>query len=330
MMNMQMTTELITITNNNGMSVTINPVGASISSIVFPSKNNEPTHTVVGMKEAVAYGSTEYLDSGLRLGATIGPVAGRISRGGYALNDKRYQLENDVVLHSGVAGMDRMLWEIYSIDQDGDTPKVSLKVHLNAQENGFPGNVDVLAHFLLGQNNCLDLRYEVITDNTTIVNLTNHPYFNLNGVGNIRNHVLQIFSDEKVDLDDSLIPTGTVTELDKTSDYAVLKPLSHKNFKPLDDYFITPNLHQATLMAEDSGIQVDVYSNQPGLMVYTPIDLPRKFAYHSNIDVDYYPAICLEPMSYPDAVHHEHFPSIVLKQGEVYNLAIRYEYSHIN
>lgn len=324
-----MTTQLISISNDNGMSVTINPIGASISSIFFPSQNNEPTQTIVGMNESVAYGSKEYLDSGLRLGATIGPVAGRISRGGYTLNGNRYQLENDVVLHSGVTGMDRMLWEIYAIDQESDTPKVSLKVSLNAQKNGFPGNIDVLAHFLLRQNNCLEVRYEAITDTNTIVNLTNHTYFNLNGVGDIYNHKLQVFSDKKVDLDGSLIPTGIVTELDNSSDYSLLKPLSHKNFKALDDYYITPNLHQATLMAEDSGIQVDVYSNQPGLMVYTPIDLPRKFAYHSKIDVDYYPAICLEPMSYPDAVHHEHFPSIVLKQGEVYDLAIRYEYSHI-
>jgi aldose 1-epimerase len=317
--------EVVTIKNNNGMELKVTNYGATIIGLKVPDKNNNFIDVVVGLAEGSNYVEKPYTDVMLFLGCTIGRYAGRISGGKFEVDGQSYPLKstNGVHLHGGI-GFDKRYWSVKEI-YDNKVIFTYLSKHL---EEGYPGNLEVEAIYELAEDNSLKITYNAHTDKSTPVNLTSHPYINLNGSGSVLDHELMINSVQHLDVDSQLLPTGKINDSINTPfDRKMKSKISDFGFKGFDDTFVlekeAPN---ATLTSNTNGIHMSVYSNQPAMVVYTPKkfpDLPFKADNHTPD----YPAICFEPQNFPDAPNFPHFPDSILKPGRLYNNEIIYQFS---
>lgn len=318
----------VTIKNKNGMSLQLTNYGATIISLKVPNKLNTLTEVNVGLESVDDYLGILYKENPLYLGSSVGRYAGRISKGSFVVNDHKYEIyqDNGVHLHGGKSGLDDKLWEISKVT---DTKVVMryLSPHL---EEGYPGNLAVKAVFELTENNALKINYTAKTDSATPVNLTSHPYFNLNGKGSILDHELKINSRGYLEVDSQLLPTGTIINSEQTSfDRREISKLGREDFKGFDDTFVLEtDPIKASLSSAETGIELNVYSNQKGMVVFTPKVFPElPFAVDFSDVV--FPAICFEPQNFPDAPHYSHFPNSILEPGEKYFNEIVYAFSII-
>ena len=329
---------LYTLTNKNGASVAITNLGGRIVSLMMPDKNNKMTDVVLGYDSVKSY-----LKKGEPFfGALIGRYGNRIGKGKFTLEGKDYQLQlNDGVntLHGGKDGYYNKVWEA---KQDGQ--KLELNYSSPDGEGGYPGTLAVKVVYTLTDDNALKIDYTATTDKTTIVNLTNHAYFNLDGAGSntILDHELMINADSITPVDSTLIPTGTLQPVKGTPfDFNVVKAIG-KDIQNTDeqlkfgkgyDHNFVLNANDgktavATLKSPITGIKMEVYTTEPGLQFYSGNFLTGKetdgkggksYAYRS--------ALCLETQHFPDAPNHPNFPSTVLKPGETYQTSTTYKFS---
>ena len=299
--------------------------GATIISLKVPNKNKTLTNVVVGLKRDVDYLTSPYIEVALYLGASIGRYAGRISKGKFEVDGIIYPVKNNNGVHlHGNIGFDKRYWKI----EETLESSVTFTYFSPNDEEGYPGNLQVKVVFELTATNCLKITYTASTDASTPVNLTSHPYLNLNGTGTVLNHLLKINSVEHLAVDDLLLPTGNIVNSNGTQfDRKEKGPINRPDFKGFDDTFILENdMKKAELFSSLTGIGLSIYSNQPAMVVYTPKifpELPFQNNY-SNID---YPAICFEPQNYPDAPNNSHFPDSILNPGEEYCNEIIYEFT---
>ncbi|WP_298315148.1 aldose epimerase family protein [uncultured Aquimarina sp.] len=326
-----------TLINNQGAKLTLTNYGASIVSLEIPNKKGELINVVVGLDSVKDYQEVAYHSSAKFLGASIGRYAGRISTGGFTINNKEYRLyqENGVHLHGGPEGFDKKVWEVESIDYSTNTVVFSyLSRHL---EEGYPGNLEAKAIYHLSDNNVLDITYKAVTDQDTFVNLTNHAYFNLNGSNNILDHSLLLDCSEYLEVDSKQLPTGELISVTGTKfDFLEPKNLrSLANFGLIDDTFIYKTKNgesvdkiKAKLVSPVSGLQMKIKTNQSAVVIYTPENLPH-WNFKNQTKYDRFPAICFENQNYPDAPNHHHFPSSLLKVGEEYENRSVFEFSII-
>tara|TARA_R110002049_G_scaffold45604_2_gene132905 strand:- start:1848 stop:2852 length:1005 start_codon:yes stop_codon:yes gene_type:complete len=321
----------IKLVNRNKLELEISTLGATVLSLKVPNKREKLINVIVGLSSADDYQSNQYLKTGLYLGATIGRYAGRISKGQLEIDSKTYPIynENGIHLHGGKEGFDKKIWTIVSLDK-GESPSVILSYMSKHLEEGFPGNLKVFVTYSLTSENELKVTYKANTDQTTIINLTNHSYFNLNGEASILDHELQINSDFYLEVDDKLIPSGKLNTVKKTRfDYNEKSLIGKLDFKGLDDTFVLKNdCKKATISSKISGIQMKVYSNQPAVVVYTPLKF-QKLPFKGNARYSKFPAICFETQHYPDAPNNEHFPSTILQPEQTYINETIFEFSNI-
>jgi len=272
--------------------------GAIIQKLLVKDKNGNSTNVVVGYDFA-----TKYLKDSVCLGASVGRYAGRISNGSFELDRETYNLyvNNGVHLHGGKEGFHRKYWTFESISY-GKEPFVQLSYLSKHLEEGYPGNLKVTATYQLRDNELL-ISYKATTDRTTVVNLTNHSYFKLDDSMGIDKHHLQLNCPDYFETFENLLPTGKLLPVKGTKyDFLSEKPINNKR---LDTPFAIglKTAIAAKLSSKKSGIGMEVSTNQPGVVVYTP----SKF-----------PAICFETQNFPDAPNHEHFPNCILRPGEKY------------
>jgi aldose 1-epimerase len=323
--------DVIKLYNANNLELQISTLGATILSLEVPDKNKKPINTIVGLSCADDYQSDSYLKTGLYLGTTVGRSAGRISKGQFTIGSKSYPIYtiNGVHLHGGKEGFDKKIWTIEAIE-DGESPSVTLSYISKHLEEGYPGNLKVFATYTLTNKNALIISYEATTDQTTIINLTNHSYFNLNGNGSILDHELQINSDFYLDMDENLIPTGKINPVKGSRfDYNEKSLIGKDSFKGLDDIFILKESKQKAVIASNtSGIRMKVYSNQPAMIIYTPLKF-QELPFKDGANYSDFPAICFETQHYPDAPNNEHFPSTILKPDQTYLNESIFEFSNI-
>lgn len=323
--------KIISLVNKNNVKLEVSTIGATIVSLALPNRKGEFINVVVGLSGAEEYVKEAYVNEGLYLGATIGRCAGRISKKQVTIDGKTFPIHhtNGVHLHGGKEGFDKKIWKVEAISM-GNSPSTTLSYVSKHLEEGYPGNLKVFATYTLTAENALKIQYKATTDTTTIVNLTNHSYFNLDGKGSILNHQLELNSDSYVDLDTDLIPTGKInsvlgTRFDYTNNYSIGK----EGFTGLDDIFVLNDGNmKATLSSKKSGIKMKVYTNQPAVVVYTP----PKFAalpFKKNAMYSDFPAICFETQKYPDAIHNQHFPSVILQPNEIYRNETIFQFSNI-
>ncbi len=328
-----------TLSNSKGTKAIFTNYGGRLVSLLIPDQNGKVTDVVVGLKNAAAYeAATEPY-----FGATIGRVGNRIAKGRFTLDGKEYKLftnNGPNTLHGGKKGFQAVVWN--ARQTDGHT--LELTYLSKDMEEGFPGNLNVKVIYALTSDNELKMDYEATTDKKTIVNLTNHAFFNLNGEGSgtILNHVLQINADRYTPVDATLIPTGKVepvagTPLDFRQKTAIGTNIEAKNEQLKNgggfdhNYVLNQNKAKGLNMAarvtgDKSGITMDVLTLEPALQFYSGNFMQGKNTFKSGAKDDFRTAFCLETQHYPDAPNQPNFPSIVLEPGQTYKTSSVYKF----
>ncbi|KAF0237766.1 MAG: Aldose [Prolixibacteraceae bacterium] len=320
---------LFTITNQNNLTVKIINYGAIITSIEMPDKNGSADNIVCGFENLGTYLSDAYLASYPYFGAIIGRFGNRIARGHLEIEGKTYQMainNGPNHLHGGKTGFDRRLFEAETF-QDENLAGVKLTYLSPDMEENYPGSLEVTCIYSLNNLNELGIEYFAETDKTTVVNLTNHTYFNLTGgKENILNHELELTATKMTEMVEQ-IPTGKIIPVAGTPfDLTTAKKLNHRfSETPMgyDDNFVLDNetgelKFTGSLKEFSTGRKVEILTTQPGIQVYTGywnpelvINGKRKFGRFSGV--------ALETQHYPDSVNQPVFPTTILRPGEKYN-----------
>ena len=321
--------DFIILKNENGMVVTLSNFGARIVGICVPDKENNPVNVVLGFESLEQYLTTP----DPYYGATIGRYANRIKKGQFLIDGRKYQLpvnNGENHLHGGPNGFHAKLWNVDSVS---DSSIVFSLVSVNEDE-GYPGNVKVSVQYILSEQNELHILFRASTDEPTIINLTNHAFFNLNGEGSglIDKHEIIIAADYFTPVDASLIPTGEIRPVDNTSfDFRTPKTIGlriHFNDEQLtlgngyDHNFILRNqkseepVFAASAIGDKSGIKLEVLTTEPGLQFYTGnFMLGRNMLRNGSLD-EFRTAFCFETQHYPDSPNKVLFPNTLLQVGE--------------
>ena len=323
---------MIHLINKNGASVMLTERGAGIVSIVVPDRNGVMGDVVLGYRD-----EESYLADGPCAGKIPGRFANRIDGGRFTLDGKEYQLVKnhpDYQLHGGPDGFSNRLWKASQIS---DT-EVVLTLDSPDGDQGYPGNMHVEATYTWGEDNSLTLSIKATTDAPTILNLTNHTYWNLDGEdsGSIFNHVLRINASRWLATSEALIPTGELAPVEGTPmDFRTAKPIGRdikadfpalKYGKGYDNCWVldgAPGLKLAAeLSSAVSGRRLEIWTDQPAAQVYTGNWLDGSPLSKSGRPYRDYDGVAIECQGFPDAPHHPDFPSCVLRPGETYSRTI--------
>lgn len=322
------------------LSVAFTNYGARIIGLWVPDQNGKITDVVVGLNSAKAYkASTEPY-----FGATIGRVGNRIAKGTFSLDGKTYHvpLNNGInSLHGGTNGYQYVVWDV---TQPNDKTLVFNYKSPDGEE-GYPGNLNVKVTYSLDNSGSLKMEYEATTDKTTLVNLTNHAFFNLNGEGSgtILNHNVLINADRYTPVDEGLIPLGELdtvkgTPFDFTTFHTIGERIATTNTQLKNglgyDHNFVLNANKAeglskaaTVVGDKSGIVMEIFTQEPGLQFYSGNFMQGKNTFKSGKKDEFRTAFAMETQHYPDAPNQKDFPSIVLKPGERYHTISEYRFS---
>ena len=342
--------KLYTLTNENGMEVCITNYGGRVVSLVVPDKDGNPTDVVLGYDNIAEYADT--LNSPSDYGSSVGRYANRIGGGKFTLNGTEYQLkQNDHgnCLHGG--GTSGWMNQVYDAEQIDDS---TLKLTLTAQdgENGFPGTVTAITTYKVTPDNTLDITWEATTDKETIINQTNHNYYNLNGNFNEvgTDMILYLNADNFTPSDALYIPTGEIkpvkdTPFDFTTPHAIKDAIGAdfdqiKNANGGIDHNFCLNTYKdgkgddtqvcASLYSPKTGIFMEMFTNEPGVQCYTGnfqgIGNEPNIA-HKNGKYPQYVSVCLESQKYPDSPNKKDWVQPTLKPGEKYYSHAAYKFS---
>lgn len=329
--------DLYTLENKQGMTVKITNYGAKIVSILVPDRDGQLGDVSLGYETA-----SEYIDGIASLGATMGRYANRIAQAQFTLGDSTYYLDKnngEHSIHGGNEGFRFQVWDARQIDDQ----TLELSYFSKDGEGGYPGNLRVTVTFTVTDDNELKLDYTADTDKKTVINLTNHAFFNLagEGSGDISDHVLYVNAKQFTPVDSTAIPTGELRDVSGTPfDFTTPTPVGERidednrqlNFVGgYDHNYVledsSDNLSLAARLSEPtSGRVMEVYTTEPGLQVYTANSLSGSegkggHTYGSRS------AICLETQHFPDSPHHPNFPSTTLEPGEEYRSTTVYKFS---
>ena len=318
--------------NKKGMEISVINYGGIITSWKAKDRDGIYQDIVLGFDNIY-----DYETKNPYFGALIGRYGNRIAKGKFSIDDKNYNLatNNDVNhLHGGSKGFDKVLWDVDEILGDSSASLV-LKYMSSDMEEGYPGNLNVKVIYTLNNNDELSVIYEADTDKTTIVNLTQHSYFNLSGDFNqdISNHDLKINADSFLPVDSTLIPTGEIRDVIETPfDFLQPKKVGRDieinneqiNFgNGYDHCWVLNNYGDsvrfvASAYDDSSGRLLEVYSDQPGIQFYSGnfLDGSLKSKYEGNYD--FRSGFCLETQNFPNSPNENSFPSPLLKPGEKY------------
>lgn len=326
--------------NNQGMSISCITLGCIITEIQTPNQNGEIENVVLGYDDVASY-----LERTNYFGAVVGRVAGRIDKGEFELNGQQYSLpqnENTNHLHGGPNGFDRQVWDAELIETESEVG-VEFSYLSKDGEAGYPGNLTVKVSYLLNNENELHIKYYATTDKDTLVNLTNHTYFNLSGnvKKDILSHQLKIKSQKILELNNDFIPTGEFLNVDSTPfDFRDGKEIKeavlseHPQIKlvgqGIDHPFLLDENHNEEIMLADkeSGRKLIIETDEQSVVVYTSNMLDESFKVR-DVQSKKYLAICLETQGLPDSIHHPKFSPCILKAGEEYKTTTKYKFTTI-
>lgn len=329
---------LVELRNSNGIEIDIIGYGGIITRLLTADKNGQFTDIVLGLDDL-----DSYVKSSPYFGALIGRYGNRIAKGKFSLQGKTYQLDtNDGEnhLHGGVQGFDKKVWKMAPFVTEHSAGVVMSLVSPDGDQ-GYPGKLTTEVVYELTNEDELDIRFNATTDKPTIVNLTQHSYFNLAGKGTIVDHQLMIKADSITPVDKGLIPTGELTDVANTPfDFRQLKAIGkqiNEDNQQLayglgyDHNFVLADKGKgemslaARVVEPTSGRILEVHSEEPAVQFYSGNFLDgslsgkgRTFAHRSGF--------CLEPQHYPDSPNHSNFPSTTLLPGETYQTRISYRF----
>ena len=324
-----------TISNGNGIQVSIINYGGAITKLVAPGKDGQPGDVVLGFESLDGY----LQNNNPYIGSLVGRYANRIANAKFTLNGKTYTLaanNNGNSLHGGVKGFDKVNWKIEKLPGDS-----SLKLTYQSKdgEEGYPGQLDVEVLYTLTSDNALQIDYTATTDKPTPVNLTNHAYFNLSAGrdSTISNHHLWINANEFTAVNDVLIPTGnTAVKNTAAMDFNNEKPIGRDIGQVKEGYDHNWVLNKkenqlekvASLYDPGSGRLMEVFTTEPGMQFYSGNFLDgtlsgtkggQRYIKHAGL--------CLETQHYPDSPNQKGFPDTILEPGETYKQTTIYKFS---
>ncbi len=334
-------TDLYILTGSDSFMVAVTNLGARIVSIILPDKNGQMTDVVLGFDSI-----EKYLNSSEAFfGPVVGPVGNRIAKGKFTLNGVEYNLvlnNGPNHLHGGTKGLHNAVWDVVSTS---DT-KVVLHYLAKDMEEGYPGNLDITLTYSIENNNTLKLELEATTDKATPVNLTSHAFFNLSGKSNesVNNHILQIYAQSYTPVDSTLIPLGSIdpvagTPFDFTQPKAIGTDLDADNEQlkfgggydhtwVLDKTDNAKKLSKAaTVYSPESGIQMDVLTEEPGIQFYGGNFFDGTITTRDGNKLFSRCALALETQHFPDSPNQKNFPSIILSPEDKYSTVTEFVFT---
>jgi len=311
---------LYTLTNADGMQLRVSDFGATIISLQIPLKSGEMVDVVCGFDSLQDYIDSYSLPSAPYFGTTVGRYAGRIAGGRFSLNAKQIVLnanQGSNTLHGGNVGFGRKMWEVKRM-VPGNNPSITFGLVSPDEDEHFPGELTVELTYTLSESNELILEYKAITSRDTVVNLTHHSYFNLDGhESSVLDQELTVNSDRILELDDENIPTGEYISLNGHKfDFSSAKKVPES----IDNTFVLEGDYglAATLFSPKNKLRMSVHTNQPSVHIYVGGNCFGKLAGKNAAAYHKTSGICFETQNYPDAPNHANFPSAVLKKDSIY------------
>lgn len=335
---------IYTLKNNNGTSVQITNYGGVVLSFLTKDKNGKINDIVLGYDNIEDYKTTTTY-----FGAVVGRCANRIAKGAMEINGVKYNLvknNGNNHLHGGDKCFSKVIWNS-SVIEDSEGQYLRLSYLSKDLEENYPGNLEVIVEYKLSEEDELVINYYAKSDKDTVVNLTNHSYFNLSGhsSGDILKHKVKIYGRYITAADDESIPTGEIRDtLGTPMDFTELRVVGKDidaNYDQLifaggydhnwiiDDY--TGELKKVAEVVDDnSGIELDVYSTKPGIQFYAGNFLNEKEIGKGGVEYKKRQGLCLETQYFPDSINQPKFPNVVLKAGEEYKHTTIYKVKTIN
>nr|WP_294931348.1 aldose epimerase family protein [uncultured Flavobacterium sp.] len=319
-----------TIKNKMGMEAEIITFGATLKSLKFPVKE-KLIDVVLGYDTLDSYIKSYSLPSAPYFGTTVGRYAGRISKGVFNLNDKTFRLNqnnNGNTLHGGVVGFGEKIWKVENITTD-ENPSITLSLLSEHLEENFPGELKVNLTYTLTEGNELKLEYNATTTEDTVINLTHHSYFNLDGHdSDVLNQGMFVNSDTILETAADGIPTGKFTSLnDNAFDFRTSKNCP----SVIDNSFVleSKSAVAAKLISQKNNLEMSVYTDQPSVHIYVGGNCFNILKGKENTDYHSLSGICFETQNFPDAPNQKHFPNSVLKKGKEYHQKTIYKFENI-
>lgn len=329
-----------TLKNRHDLELKVINYGCTITSLKVPDRHGEFADIVLGYDDLEGY-----LQSNAYIGCVVGRFANRIAHGKFSLEGKEYVLAQNLPphhLHGGVKGFSHAVWNAEEIETEGGVGIRFTHVSPDGDE-GYPGNLQVEVTYMLGDDDTLSFAYHAVTDQPTIINLTQHTYFNLqDSKEHILDHQLMIHADHFLPVDETMIPTGEIRSVDGS-------PFDFRTFKEVgrdigvDDLqlaighgydhcwvFDNPSgdmHHAATLYDPASGRKMEVYTDEPGMQLYTANFLQSKVAGKNNVALTPRNGLCLETQHFPDSPNHPEFPSTTLSPGQAFEAKTKLAFS---
>ncbi len=333
------TVYLVTVVNKNGMSMEVTDYGATLVSLVVPDKNGRMDDVLLGFEDV-----KEYESDMASHGAPVGRVANRIGGASFFLNGVEYRLdanEGKNTLHGGLDRYNKRIWDMELLEEQSAVRFRLVSPHM---DQGFPGTFQCQVTYTLTEENELRIDYEGTSDQDTLVNMTNHSYFNLNGQKsekNVENHQIQILSEFFTPVDKELIPTGEIRPVEGTPlDFREAKAIGRDLFDSYeqmelaggyDHNFVLRDYDGTVKKAgevwvEESGRLMEIFTDCPAMQLYTGNFLDDSHIGKDGAVYGKRSGLALETQFCPDAIHHENFLSPILKTGDVYRSATIYRF----
>lgn len=334
-------TSLCVLTNRSGAELVVLNYGAKIVSLMVPDKNGKLVDVVLGHASI-----DEYLKSEEPyFGAVCGRTANRIAHGKFKIEDVEYKLavnNGPNSLHGGLKGFNAVVWDVLNVSEN------SVELHYLSKdgEEGYPGNLNVYVTYTLTEENALDISYRAQTDKTTILNLTNHSYFNLSGEGDayIGDHLLTINADTYLPTDDTAIPYGKAdsvkgTPMDFTTPHTIGERIN-EDFEQLrfgkgyDHTFVLNKkseneyVYAGVCRSPKTGIKMEMFTTEPGMQLYTGNWMTGRFKAKNGHRYPERSAVCFEMQHFPDSINKPDYPSIMLKPEELFSSRTTYKFSN--
>ncbi|KNY25605.1 aldose epimerase family protein [Pseudobacteroides cellulosolvens] len=335
--------DIFTLSNSNGIKVKITNFGGIIISIFVPDKNGNYEDVVLGYDKL-----EDYLEDDLYFGALVGRHANRIEDSCFEINGVEYQLEkNDGEnhIHGGIKGFNKVIWNAYIV-KEGNQECLKLTYLSKDGEENYPGNLKVTVIYSLTDDNALKIDYHAVSDKDTVINLTNHAYFNLSGhgAGDISKHHVKIYADKFTPINEECLTTGEIRDVyDTPMNFTTMKPIGTEinvddpqiiNGEGYDHNFILNEPGAKLKMAAEvydpaSGRFMEVYTTKPGIQLYTGNHIEGSYEGKGNVQYTRRSGFCLETQYFPNSLKHKNFPSPIFKAGEEYIHTTVYKFTKI-
>jgi aldose 1-epimerase len=319
----------ITIVNDNNFKITFYTFGGYIHEVHIPYHNQEEkTEDVL-----LGYGNIDgVLESHGYFNTIVGRVANRIGSSKFSIDNNEYQLYSNVApnhLHGGKVGFNKKIWKIENIEEQTDSIKCIMKYLSQDMEENYPGNLDCTVTYELNNNNELLIDFGATSDKDTIVNMTNHNYWNFHGHGdsyqNNEDHVVCIDSKSICETDEQSIPTGKILNVEESKFDLQKDFLINKDFLSsggIDHNYIledqTMKESVAKIYSKKTRLGVEYFTNQNGIQFYTGNMMLDKYIGKYEKPYGFQYGMCLEPQHFPDAINHQNFPSPILRKNKNY------------